>query len=273
MCKVSIGNIRYIYSLSKDAARQMAFELEAEIDTTNFYKEYIGNICTKEGIDNYIETIENMYSNNKNTSISIDPLIVYFYKSDELYKAILDALLNSNSISDYYIVNNCHNFYQFLNKFNIYAQQSYNTNDLFRHNELLNIIKMSIIDNSKVILHNAISYCVKNHYSNPSRQHFENHAHLTFSWDEFKNSFPKRGSLRQYKNIEATKNACEKILKELSNSDSTKIKRKDFLKKVEDFMAKNNNSSLYQKSAASQFFWNDGRLKEFKAGRGRPKGS
>lgn len=210
---IPMGTLRFLYNLQWEAAHKIALELKATIKNFPTSMEINDSRYDIKILNDILNKLPQQSTLNQSSTITIQALqsipgTLAYPNSDIFYWAVLSSDIDS-LIKNGYETSLDYNYLNYIRLQNKDIQQKM---EFFRYNNPEDFIKALLLDLSEVDMYNATKLLYENGYSKPSRQHFESHPYITFSWDEFNHvQSSSQYSLHQNECIKQWENILPKI--------------------------------------------------------------
>lgn len=272
MNKISVGKLRWLYSLPLQTAYKLAGTLHAEhnSNTLSLYngQKYSQESCNKIATDLSAKGNSLPWHFDSKAGCILYPddgLFRWAVTTSEIDTLMLEAYKESNDPK--------HNPDK-------YFKVMPNRMNYFRGNHPISALALVLLDNAVVDFQNAIRFLKTEGYAPPERQHFDMCNDLEISWEELlvalksapgNGELPQGGSRPETAKRNATSSACKQIESQCLTADGKNSLSCDkFCELVKDAMTAQDQKQLYQSSAAREYFRQSEGLKAIKRKRGRP---
>lgn len=276
---ISIGKLCYLYDLIPESAHQLADTLEAVLNSEVLCR-YKGKAYSESQFNSIVNDLR---AEGKNLP-DIIPSVVHLPNNSKLIALLPDDGLyhwaTASSELDSLIIEA---YRESLRKeykrppADRFAKVNY-----YREKNPLEALSLALLDTAVVDMNNAFRWLKNRGYTPPSRQLFDGHPSLGFSWEEFQERLklahgtslsPHGGSRPDTPKIKATTAMCEKVQNDFiaSPPQPTSLSIHDFRERVRTAMQAKGQQELFQPSAADKFFRGSNVLAKYKTKRGRPR--
>ena len=278
MDKISVGKLRYLYGLTCEVAHQMAGTLGA-ICNSEVLCAYKGKPYSEDQFDAIVADL----STKGNSLPNKFPLISY-NSDDSRSRSLLypdEGLFHwavCTSEIDVLIIEGRKE--SLGTEYKSPPYKDLKPNYCFWQQKPLESLNLALLDTAVVDAQKAVNWLKSKSYAPPSRQVFERHPYLEFTWEEFQEMLElsrcapsrKGGSWTYSENIKATSDMCERIRNDYlaGNPPLKNLSFGSFDEMVKEAMGSTDQSNLYHQDAVRTFFRESQALAQYKRKRGRP---